>query len=164
MYINSLPLPSLPFSFLCMYYLAVSEIKVLISHCLFCVANPTVRLRVCFVNFSSSFYRLILTFAYDFPSTHHPHTHNISPDTNWLRNVLVSGEKPLLLRRILKTRIKTATKVTDDVFCCFVYYYSSLQIIFVYRQIICQYEVIKFQREWSIDTMWHLDTCFIVLI
>ena len=53
-----------------MYYLAASEIKVLIF---------TVRLRVFFVNFSSSFYRLI--FGYDFPSTHQPHTKYLPPLT-----------------------------------------------------------------------------------
>ena len=63
------------FSFLWMYYLAVFEIKVLIfTQSLFCFANSNVRLRVCFVNFSSSFYRLTLTFIYDFSSTHHPHS------------------------------------------------------------------------------------------
>ena len=58
-------------------------------------------LRVCFVNFSPSFYRLTLTFVYDFSSTDHPHTHNFPQNTCWLVNVLVSGEEPLLVRRIL---------------------------------------------------------------
>ena len=54
-----------------MHHLAVSEIKVFIfAQSLFCFAYSTVKLRVCFVNFASSFYRLI--FGYDFPSTHHP--------------------------------------------------------------------------------------------
>ena len=38
--------------------------------------NLILGLRVCFVNFSPSFYRLTLTFVYDFSSTQ-IHTHNI---------------------------------------------------------------------------------------
>ena len=96
-----------------MYYLAVSEIKVFIfTQSLFCFANSTVRLRVCFVNFSSSFYRLI--FGYEFPSTHHPHT-VFSPHLPTLLEIIisVSGEEPLLVRGFLLQHHNHATKVAS---------------------------------------------------
>ena len=58
-------------------------------------------LRVCLVNISPSFNKLTLTFVDDFPSTAHPHTYFFPKNTHLLVNVLVSGEEPLLVRRIL---------------------------------------------------------------
>ena len=99
-----------------MYYLAVSEIKVIIFK-EFVFANSTVRLRVCFANFSSSFYRLI--FGYDFPSTHHPHTqYSPPPPPRHLPALLeiiisVSGEKALPVGGFLLQHHNHATKVAS---------------------------------------------------
>ena len=53
------------------------------------------------MNISPSFNKLTLTFVDDFPSTAHPHTYFFPQNTHLLVNVLVSGEEPLLVRRIL---------------------------------------------------------------
>ena len=90
----------LPFNTL-LYFWLFLKLKFLFHTEFVSFVNLIVGLRVCFVNISPSFYRLTLTFDYDFPSTHHPHAHNSPQNTYWLVNVLVSGEKPLLVRRIL---------------------------------------------------------------
>lgn len=98
------------FSFLYMYYLAVSEIEVFIStQSLFCFLNSTVRLKVCFVDFFSSFYRLV--FGYDFPSTHHPHT-QYSP--RFTRDYIsISGEESLPVRGFLLQHHNPAARVAS---------------------------------------------------
>ena len=98
-----------------MYYPAVSEIKVIFTQSLFCFANSTVRLRVCFVNFSSPFYRLI--FGYDFPQLT-IHTHNILPPLTVpalleIIIISVSGEEPLPVGGFLLQHHNHATKVAS---------------------------------------------------
>ena len=99
-----------------MYYLAVSEITIFIfTQSLFCFENSNARLRVRFVNFSSSLYRLI--FGYDFPSTHHPHTIQFPPPPPpplpaLLEIIIsVSGEEPLPVGGFLLQHHNHATKV-----------------------------------------------------